>query len=79
MANSDRFQMNGVIIDTLKGGQFKVKLENGYICTGTIGGKLRINSIRLIPGDNVQVDLSPADVTKCRIIYREKNNTIQSN
>lgn len=75
MANSDRFQMNGTIIETLKGGQFKVKLENGVICTGTIGGKLRINYIRLIPGDEVLVDLSPADVTRCRIIYREKNKT----
>lgn len=78
MANSDRFQMNGTIIETLKGGQFKVKLENGYICTGTIGGKLRINYIRLIPGDAVLVDLSPADVTRCRIIYREKSSTSQN-
>ena len=72
MANSDRFQMSGTIVETLKGGQFKVKLENGVMCTGTIGGKLRINYIRLVPGDEVTVDLSPADVTKCRIIYREK-------
>ena len=73
MANNERFEMKGTIIDTLKGGQFKVKLENGVICTGTIAGKLRINFIRLVSGDNVLVDLSPSDVTKCRIIYREKN------
>ena len=73
MANSDRFQMSGTIVETLKGGQFKVKLENGVICTGIIAGKLRINYIKLITGDNVLVDLSPSDVTKCRIIYREKN------
>ena len=76
MANSDRFQINGTIIESLKGGQFKVKLENGAECVGTIAGKLRVNSIRLIPGDEVQVDISPYDITKCRIIYRERNTIV---
>lgn len=75
MANSDRFQMNGTIIDTLKGGQFKVQLENGFECIGTLSGKMRVNSIRLIPGDSVLVDMSPYDPNICRIIYREKNPT----
>ena len=72
MANSDRMQMNGTIIETLKGGQFRVELENGFKCIGTLSGKMRVNSIRLIPGDKVLVDMSPYDLSICRIIYREK-------
>lgn len=73
MANSDRFQVNGKITETLKGGQFKVLLENGLECIGTLSGKLRVNSIKIIPGDEVLVDVSPYDLTKCRIIFRERN------
>ena len=76
MANSDRFQMNGTIVDTLKGGQFKVKLDNGFECIGTLSGKMRVNSIRLIPGDIVTVDMSPYDQKICRIIYREKGTSM---
>ena len=78
MANSDRFQLSGIITDIIKGGQFKVKLENGFECTGTLSGKMRVNSIKLIVGDKVTVDISPYDPKICRIIYREKvNNTTQ--
>ena len=73
MANSDRFQLTGKVTETLKGGQFRVKLENGLECIGTLGGKLRINSIKIIPGDEVLVDISPYDTSKCRIIFRERN------
>ena len=74
MANSDRFQLTGKVTETLKGGQFRVKLENGLECIGTLGGKLRINSIKIIPGDEVLVDISPYDTSKCRIIFRERNS-----
>ncbi len=73
MANSDRFQMTGTIIDTLKGGKFKVRLENNIECIGTLSGKMRVNSIKLVVGDQVLVDMSPYDQKICRIIYREKN------
>lgn len=74
MSNADRFQINGTVTETLKGGQFKIKLENGHECIGTISGKIRLNSIKIIPGDKVLVDMSPYDMSKCRIIYREKIN-----
>ena len=71
MANSDRFEMEGTVIDITKG-NFVVKLNNGHVCNCTLAGKLRVNSIRIIKGDNVSVDLSPYDLTKGRIIYRNK-------
>lgn len=79
MANSDRFQMNGTIIDTLKGGKFKVRLENNIECIGTLSGKMRVHSIKLVVGDPVLVDMSPYDQNICRIIYREKNPNINNN
>lgn len=71
MANSDRFEMNGEVVDITKG-MFVVKLDNGHLCNCTLGGKLRVNSIKIIRGDSVSVDISPYDVTKGRIIYRNK-------
>ena len=71
MANSDRFEMQGEVIDVTKG-SFVVKLTNGHVCNCTLAGKLRVNSIRIIKGDSVSVDLSPYDLTKGRIIYRNK-------
>lgn len=75
MSNSERFQMNGTIIETLKGGQFKVKLENDFECIGTLSGKMRVNSIKLVVGDSVIVDMSPYDPKICRIIFREKSGS----
>lgn len=71
---TDRFEMEGKVIDALKGAKFKVKLENGHICTCTISGKLRQNNIRIIEGDTVTVDLSINDSSfeNGRIIWRTK-------
>ncbi len=77
MSNSDRFEIKGTVKEALKGGQFKVLLENGAECIGTLCGKIRMNQIKIIPGDTVTVDISPYDITKCRIIYRERNTNIQ--
>ena len=74
MANNERFEVTGVVEDVIKGGKFKVKLDNGFDTVCTIAGKLRVNSIRIIPGDRVKVDLSPYDLHNGRIIYRIKNN-----
>lgn len=71
MANTDRFEMEGEVIDTVRG-IFKVKLENGHVCECTLGGKLRVNSIKIVRGDKVTVDISAYDISKGRIIYRNK-------
>lgn len=78
MSSGERFEMNGTITQKLKGDKFVVELENGMKTTGSISGKLRVNSIRLIVGDSVTVDMSPYDLTKCRIIWRNKT-TASSN
>ena len=70
MAKEDRIEMEGVIVDTLPNTIFRVKLENGHIVTAHICGKMRKNYIRLLTGDSVTVELTPYDLTKGRIIYR---------
>lgn len=74
MSKEDRFEIEGEVIDLLKGAKFKVKLINGYICTCTLSGKLRMNSIRILKGDKVTVDFSISDpkLENGRIIWREK-------
>ena len=70
MAKSDRVEMDGEIIDIQKG-VFIVKMQNDMVCNCTLSGKLRLNSIRIVKGDKVTIDLSPYDLTKGRIIYRK--------
>lgn len=64
--------MAGTVMDTLPGAQFKVELENGVEVLAHISGKMRKNHIRILAGDTVRVDLSPYDLTKGRIVFREK-------
>lgn len=72
--NDDRFEIEGIVIDTLPGTKFKVQLENGHVCTCTLSGKLRQNYIRILKGDSVTVDLSINDpkLENGRIIWRNK-------
>lgn len=70
MAKEDVFEMNGTVTDILPGTQFKVTLDNGHEVTATICGKIRKNSIRILRGDNVTVEISAYDVTKGRITWR---------
>ncbi|MDD3995134.1 MAG: translation initiation factor IF-1 [Bacilli bacterium] len=70
MSNKDSIEMNGKVLDLLPSGQFKVELENGHIVTAYIGGKMRMNYIRVQRGDNVKIELSPFDLTHGRIIFR---------
>ena len=72
MAKEDTIQMQGEILETLPNATFKVKLENDFEITAHISGKLRMNFIRILPGDKVTVELSPYDLTKGRIIWRKK-------
>ena len=72
MAKEDQIEMEGEIVDTLPNTTFRVKLENGHIVTAHISGKMRKNYIRILRGDTVMVELTPYDLTKGRITYRNR-------
>lgn len=72
MAKGDVIEMEGTVVDALPNAQFKVKLENDYEILAHISGKLRMNFIRILPGDTVTVEMSPYDLTKGRITWRKK-------
>ena len=72
MAKDDAIQMQGEIIETLPNATFRVKLENDHVVLGHISGKMRMNYIRILPGDKVTVEVTPYDLTKARIIFRVK-------
>ena len=71
MANADRIELEGEVIDVTKG-NFVVELENGHRCNCTLSGRMRVNSIRIVKGDKVTIDVSPYDLTRGRITYRNK-------
>ncbi|WP_133126902.1 translation initiation factor IF-1 [Legionella nagasakiensis] len=73
MAKEDHIEMQGTVIDTLPNTMFRVELENGHIITAHISGRMRKNYIRILTGDKVKVELTPYDLTKGRIIFRDKN------
>ena len=70
--NNDKIKMNGIVTDVSTNMTCKVQLENGIEIIAYPAGKLRINNIRILPRDSVQVEISPYDLTKGRIIYRNK-------
>ena len=72
MSKEDVIQMQGEIIDNLPNATFRVKLENGHVVLGHISGKMRMNYIRILPGDKVTVQLTPYDLSKGRITFRAK-------
>jgi len=71
MAKKDYIEMNGVVKDTLPRTLFKVELENGHVVNAHISGKMRKNYIRISTGDRVRVELTPYDLSKGRIVFRE--------
>jgi translation initiation factor IF-1 len=73
MAKEDHIEMAGTIIDTLPNTMFRVELENGHVVTAHISGRMRKNYIRILTGDKVKVELTPYDLSKGRIIFRDKN------
>ena len=73
MAKEDHIEMTGTIIETLPNTMFRVKLENGHIVIAHISGRMRKNYIRILTGDTVKVELTPYDLTKGRIIFRDKD------
>ena len=72
MSKSDVIEIEGKVVEKLPNAMFKVELENGHIVLAHISGKLRMNYIRILPGDKVTLELSPYDLSKGRIIWREK-------
>lgn len=72
MPKSDTIAAEGVITESLPNAMFKVKLENGHIILAHISGKMRMNFIKILPGDKVSVEISVYDLTKGRITYRHK-------
>ena len=72
MAKDDVIEVDGKVVDTMPNAMFTVELENGHQVLVTISGKIRKNYIRILPGDKVQVELSPYDLTRGRITYRFK-------
>jgi len=70
--NKEIVKLEGVVEETLPSTTFKVKLDNGHLILAHISGRMRVNYIRLLPGDRVLVEMSPYDLTKGRIIQRLK-------
>jgi len=65
-------ELEGIVNETLPNAQFKVELENGHEILAHVSGKIRMNYIRILPGDKVTVEMSPYDLTRGRITYRFK-------
>jgi translation initiation factor IF-1 len=72
MSKQDAIELEGVVTEALPNAQFKVELKNGHIILAHISGKLRMNFIRILPGDKVTIEMSPYDLTRGRITWRSK-------
>ena len=72
MAKEDQIEMEGTIIETLPNTMFRVELDNKHIIIAHISGKMRKNYIRILTGDRVTIEMTPYDLTKGRITYRER-------
>ena len=72
MSIADVIEIEGVVVEKLPNAMFKVELENGHIVLAHISGKLRMNFIKILPGDKVTLEMSPYDLSKGRIIWRDK-------
>ena len=72
MSKEDVIKVEGVVTDALPNAMFKVELENGHEVLAHVSGKLRMNYIRIVPGDKVKLEMSPYDLSKGRITWRVK-------
>ncbi len=72
MAKKDLIKQDGTILEALSNAMFRVQLENDHEIVATISGKMRMNYIRILPGDRVAVEMSPYDLSRGRITYRYK-------
>jgi translation initiation factor IF-1 len=72
MSKEDLLEFNGTVIETLSNAMFRVKLDNDHIILAHTSGRMRKNRIRILAGDRVTVEMTPYDLTKGRVIFREK-------
>jgi translation initiation factor IF-1 len=72
MAKQDVIEVEGTVVEPLPNAMFRVELENGHKVLAHVSGKIRMNFIRILPGDRVLVELSPYDLNRGRIVYRYK-------
>lgn len=72
MAKNDVIEVEGKVLEVIPGGNFFVQLENGHKIEAHVSGKMRLNNIRISPGDKVMIELSPYDLTRGRITFRHK-------
>lgn len=74
MSKDDCVEFEGKVLEALPNAMFKVEISNGIVILAHLSGKMRMNYIKILPGDNVKIDMSPYDLTKGRIIWRAKNS-----
>ena len=72
MAKEDQIEMEGTVVETLPNTMFRVELENGHVITAHISGKMRKHHIRILTGDKVTVEMTPYDLSKGRITFRNR-------
>lgn len=72
MSKQDVIEVEGKVLEALPNAMFQVKLENGHVVLAHVSGKIRMNFIRILPGDKVTIELTPYDLTRGRITYRFK-------
>ncbi|MBD5390064.1 MAG: translation initiation factor IF-1 [Bacteroidales bacterium] len=72
MAKQASIQQDGTVIESLGNAMFRVELENGHTVIAHISGKMRMHYIKILPGDRVQLEMSPYDLSKARIVFRHK-------
>ena len=72
MAKDDVIRVEGVVKELLPNTMFRVEIQGGHVVNAHISGKMRMNFIRILPGDNVTMEMSPYDLTKGRIVFRKK-------
>ena len=72
MAKQEPIQLDGVVLESLGNAMFRVQLDSGHVIIASISGKMRMHYIKILPGDKVQVEMSPYDLTKGRITYSHK-------
>ncbi len=72
MAKEDLIETEGVVLEALPNAMFRVQLENGHVVLAHVSGKMRMNFIRILPGDKVKLELTPYDLSRGRITFRGK-------
>jgi translation initiation factor IF-1 len=83
MAKEEKIEMDGIVIEAQPNARFKIQIgetinAEGPIIIATLSGKIRVNNIRVLPGDRVKIEVSPYDISKGRIVYRYKENESSS-